>query len=218
MIDTVNTKCMQVYLLDSPDNGRGTASVSGSLLETVDHAGKTQPVVNAPVYLADARDGCYLAAGLTGDEGGFCFSHLLRGEYCLKVEHNGSVMCDEKAILKVDTEDLHLDITARLSRSKMTATISGSRSAVYLNPLDRGISFGPNPSLDGKLSLNLKASFKRLKLEISDLSGWIVRTMDLNEIQAGITKAVDLEGLEKGTYILEISTSRDRLSKQLVLQ
>ncbi len=218
MIDTVNNKCMQVYLLDSPDKRMGTASVSGLLMETGDHAGKTQPVVNAPVYLADAKDGCYMAAGLTGDEGGFCFSHLMRGEYCLKVEHNGSVRYDEKAILKIDTEDLHLDITARLSKSKMTTTISGSRSADYLNPLDRGISFDPNPSLDGKLSLNLKASFKRLKLEISDLSGWIVRTMDLNEIQAGYTEAVDLDGLKKGTYVLEISTSRDRLSKQLVLQ
>ena len=64
----------------------------------------------------------------------------------------------------------------------------------------------------------MKDSFKKLKLEITDLAGWIVRTMDLIEIQAGYTDAVDLEDLEKGTYILEISTSRDRLSKQLVLQ
>jgi hypothetical protein len=55
-------------------------------------------------------------------------------------------------------------------------------------------------------------------LEITDLGGWIVRTMDLDEIQAGYSDAVDLEDLEKGTYILEISTNRDRLSKQLVLQ
>jgi len=100
----------------------------------------------------------------------------------------------------------------------MTTTISGDMHAGYLNPLDRGISFDPNPSLDGKLNLILKDSFKRLKLEITDLSGWIVRTMDLDGIQAGDTDAVDLEDLEKGTYILEISTSRDRLSKQLVLQ
>ena len=209
---------MHVYLLDFPDKGIGTASVSGSLIETDEHTGRLQPVENAPVYLADAKDGCYLAAGLTGDDGEFCFSHLMTGEYCLIAEHKGSARCDEDAILKIDTDDLHMEVTAKLVRKRMTTTIKRSRAAVFLNPLDRGISFDPNPSLDGKLNLILKDSFKRLKLEITDLSGWIVRTMDLNEIQAGYTNAVDLEGLEKGTYILEVSTSRDRLSKQLVLQ
>ena len=50
------------------------------------------------------------------------------------------------------------------------------------------------------------------------MAGWIVKTMDLKELQAGHTDAVDLEDLQKGTYILELSTNRDRLSKQLVLQ
>jgi len=81
MIDTVNTRSMHVYLLDSPDKGIGTASVSGSLLEINGNPGEVQPVANAAVYLADARDGCYIAAGLTGDNGDFCFTHLLTGEY-----------------------------------------------------------------------------------------------------------------------------------------
>ncbi len=209
---------MHVYLLDAPGNGIGTASVSGSLREDNGKAGGSQPLVNTPVYLADAKDGCYIAAALTGDKGEFCFSHLLTGEYCLKAEHQGSVRCDERARLKIDADGLHFDIEARLDRKRMKTTVTGNRSAVYLNPLDRGISFNPNPSLDGKLNLIMKDSFKRLKVEITDLAGWIVRTMDLDEIQAGYTDAVDLEDLEKGTYILEISTNRDRLSKQLVLQ
>lgn len=209
---------MHVYLLDSPENGIGTASVSGLLTELKGDTGKSQAVVNSPVYLADAQDGCYMAAGITGEDGEFCFSHLVLGEYCLKVEHQGSVQCDEKAILKIDTDGQHFEIEARLDGNRMTTIITGNSSAVYSNPLDRGISFNPNPSLDGKLNLIMKDSFKRLKLEITDLAGWIVRTMDLREIQAGHKDAVDLEDLEKGTYILEISTSRDRLSKQLVLQ
>ncbi len=213
---------MHVYLLDSPGNGIGTASVSGLLIEDkgVAEAEVEDSIglVNTPVYLADAKDGCYIAAGVTGQEGEFCFSHLVTGEYCLKVEHQGLVMCDEGTRLKIDIEGLHFDIEARLDRNMMRTTITGNRSAVYKNPLDRGISFNPNPSLDGKLNLKMKNSFKRLKLEITDLGGWIVRTMDLGEIQAGYTDAVDLEDLEKGTYVLEISTSRDRLSKQLVLQ
>jgi hypothetical protein len=218
MIDTVNTRSMHVYLLDSPDLGIGTASVSGSLVEINGSPAKTEPLMNTPIYLADAKDGCYIAAGLTGDDGKFCFTHLVTGEYFLKVEHNGSVRCDERARLKIDTDGLHFGVSARLDRKKMATTITGNRSAVYWNQLDRGISFGPNPSLDGKLNLILKDSFKRLKLEITDLSGWIVRTMELNEIKAGYTDSVDLGDLEKGTYILEISTNSDRLSKQLVLQ
>jgi hypothetical protein len=209
---------MHVYLLDAPGNGIGTASVSGLLREDKDKAGGSQTLVNTPVYLADAKDGCYIAAALTGDKGEFCFSHLLTGEYCLKVEHQGTVRCDERARLKIDADGLHFDIEARLDRKRMKTTITGNRSAIYINPLDRGISFNPNPSLDGKLNLIMKDSFKRLKLEITDLAGWIVRTIDLGEIQSGYTDAFDLEDLEKGTYILEISTSRDRLSKQLVLQ
>ena len=209
---------MQVYLLDSPDLGIGRASVSGSLVEISDNPGKTEPLLNTPIYLADAKDGCYLAAGLTDDNGEFCFTHLVTGEYCLKVEHNGSVRYDERATLMIDTDGIHFDVTARLNGKRMITTITGTRSAVYWNPLVRGISFGPNPSLDGKLNLLLKDSFKRLKLEITDLSGWIVRTMDLGEIKAGYTETVDLADLEKGTYILEISIGRDQLSKQLVLQ
>jgi hypothetical protein len=209
---------MHVYLLDSPENGIGTASVSGLLTEENSDAGGSKSLTNTPVYLADAKDGCYIAAGLTGEKGDFCFSHLVTGEYCFKIEHEGSVSCDEGAIIAVDTDGMHFDILARVDRKRMTTTIEGSRSSTYLNPLERGISFNPNPSLDGKLNLILKDSFKRLKLEITDLGGWIVRTMDLDEIQAGYSDAVDLEDLEKGTYILEISTNRDRLSKQLVLQ
>ena len=209
---------MHVYLLDAPGNGIGTASVSGSLREDNGKAGGSQALVNTPVYLADAKDGCYIAAALTGDKGEFCFSHLLTGEYCLKAEHQGSVRCDERAMLKIDADGLHFDIEARMDRKRMKTTVTGNRSAVYLNPLERSISFNPNPSLDGKLNLIMKDSFKKLKLEITDLAGWIVRTMDLIEIQAGYTDSVDLEDMEKGTYILEISTSRDRLSKQLVLQ
>jgi len=218
MIETVNNRNMQVYLLDSPDLGIGTASVSASLVEISDNPKKTEPLVNTPIYLADAKDGCYMAAGLTDDNGQFCFSHLVTGEYHLKVEHNDSVWCDERTTLKIDADGLHFDVAARLNRKSMTTTITGTRSAVYWNPLDHGISFGQNPSLDGKLNLHIKDSFTKLKLEITDLSGWIVRTMDLAEIKAGHTDTVDLGDLEKGTYILEISTSRDRLSKQLVLQ
>lgn len=209
---------MHVYLLDSPENGIGTASVSGLLTEDKGEAGGSVPLSNTPVYLADVKDGCYIAAGLTADKGDFCFSHLVTGEYCFKIEHDGSVRCDEGATITVDTDGMHFDILARVDRKRLITTIEGNRSGVYLNPLERGISFNPNPSLDGKLNLILKDSFKRLKLEISDLGGWIVRTMDFDGIQAGYTDAVDLEDLEKGTYILEISTNRDRLSKQLVLQ
>jgi hypothetical protein len=218
MIETVNTASMHVYLLDSPDLGIGTASVSGSLFEISANPGKTEPLLNTPIYLADAKDGCYMAAGLTDDHGEFCFTHLVTGEYCLKVEYKGSIRCDERVTLKIDTDGLHFDVRARLDRKRMTTTITGTRSAVYWNPLIRGISFGPNPSLDGKLNFLLKDSFKRLKLDITNLSGWIVRTMDLGEVKAGYTETIDLGDLEKGTYILEISTSRDRLSKQLVLQ
>jgi hypothetical protein len=180
--------------------------------------GQQRPVSNAPVYLADARDGCYISAGLTDVQGEFCFSHLLRGEYCLKVEHHGSVWCDESTNLNIDMDGLHIDVTATLIRQGMTTSVNRTRPAKQLNPLDHGISFDPNPNLDGKLNFMLKAPFPRLKLEITDMSGWIVRTMDLNGGQAGHTEALDLEDLEKGTYILEISTSRDRLSKQLLLQ
>ena len=159
MIDTINTNCLHVYLLDSPDNGIGTASVSGLLLEDKGEAGDLIGLVNSPVYLADAQDGCYIAAGVTGEKGEFCFSHLVTGEYCLKVEHQGSVMCDDSARLTIDAEGLHFDIEARLDRKMMRTTITGNRSAVYLNPLDQGISFNPNPSLDGKLNLNIKDSF-----------------------------------------------------------
>ena len=218
MFDTVNTEGMHVYLLDAQDKGMGTAWVSGLVVESNSQQGQEKPVVNIPVYLADARDGCYIAAGLTNGSGEFCFSHLLAGEYCLKVEHNGLVKCDERARLKIDTEGLQLVVRASLDKSSMTTTITGNRPAEYLNPLERGISFEPNPSPDGRINLILKDSFERLKLEITDLSGWIVRTIDLDEPRAGFTDAVDLEDLEKGTYILEISTSRDRLLKQLILQ
>jgi hypothetical protein len=218
MKELINTGCMHVYLLDAHDKQLGTASVSGSLVEILGGNGLSQAVANAPVYLADANDGCYVAAGLTGDNGEFSFTNLLAGEYCLKVEHRGSVKSDEKAKLKIDNDGLHFDVTARLDQKKMNTSISGNRPSKYLNPLERGISFDPNPGLDGKLNFVIKDSFKRLKLEISDLSGWIVRTIDLDEPQAGYRDTVDLEDLEKGSYILEISTSKDRLSKQLILQ
>jgi hypothetical protein len=209
---------MHIYLLDSPDKGIGTASISGTLLESIGDERQSQTVVNAPVYLADAKDGCYVSAGLTDDTGEFCFSHLVTGEYCLKVEHNGSVMCDEGAKLRVDRDGMRMMVAITLDRRSISTTITGNLPAAYLNPLDSGISFDPNPSLDGKLNLKVKESFPRLKLEITDLSGWIVRTMDLGEIHKGQSDSLDLDDLEKGTYILEISTNRDRLSKQLVLQ
>ena len=218
MSELVNTGCMHVYLLDSPDKEIGTASVSGSLVENAGNNGPSRAVANAPIYLADARDGCYIAAGLTGDNGEFSFTHLLAGEYSIKVEHQGSVKCDERTKLKIGSDGLHFEVTAKLDPDSMETSISGNRPSEYLNPLERGIGFDPNPSLDGKLNLIVKDSFKRLKLEISDLSGWIVRTRDFIEPQAGYRDTLDLEDLDKGTYILEISTSKDRLSKQLVLQ
>ena len=83
---------------------------------------------------------------------------------------------------------MHLDVSAKVDRKCMITSSRRNRSGVYSNPLERGISFNPNPSMDGKLNLMLKESFKRLKLEITDLGGWIVRTMDLNEIQAGYSR------------------------------
>jgi hypothetical protein len=209
---------MAVYLLDAPDKGIGTASISGMLFEHYRENMQTRTVSNAPVYLADAKDGCYIAAGLTDNAGEFCFSHLVTGAYSLKVEYRGSVWCDEKTWLKVEQEGLHMMISVTLDGSSISTVIDKQRPATYLNPLDSGISFDPNPSPDGKLTLSMKESFQRLRLEISDLSGWIVRTMDLNEIRAGYSDTLNLDDLEKGTYILEITTNRDRLSKQLVLQ
>jgi hypothetical protein len=218
MTNTIHSKALHVYLLDAPDKGVGTAFVSGLLEETSSGNGQQRPVVNAPVYLADAKDGCYISAGLTDDKGTFCFTHLLTGEYCLKVEHQGSVRCDDDARLKIDTDGLHLEVKAILHGGELITSISRRGTGRQRNPLDHGISFNTNPNLDGKLNLILNASFPRLKLEITDLSGWIVRTLDMNERPAGHTETLDLEDLEKGTYILEISTSRDRMSKQLVLQ
>jgi hypothetical protein len=218
MIDTIHSKDLQIYLLDAPDKGVGTASVSGLLKETTSGNGQGRPVVNAPIYLADARDGCYISAGLTDEKGEFCLTHLVTGEYCLKVEHQGSVMCDESARLQIDSDGLHIEVTATLHGGEMITSMTRKSPGRRPNPLDHGISFNSNPNPDGKLNLLLNESFLRLKLEITDLSGWIVRTLDLNEPQAGHTEAIDLEDLAKGTYILEISTGRDRLSKQLVLQ
>jgi hypothetical protein len=218
MIGTLKSKALQIYLLDAPDKGVGTASVSGLLVEIGKVNGQQRPVSNAPVYLADARDGCYISAGLTDEKGEFCFSHLITGEYCLKVEHQGSVRCDESALINLDTDGLQVDVRATLHKGEMITNVTRKGPGKLPNPLDHGISFNPSSNLNGKLNLMLNASFPRLKVEITDLSGWIVRTLDLNERQAGHTEALDLEDLERGTYILEISTSRDRLSKQLVLQ
>ena len=74
---------MHVYLLDTPDNGVGTASVSGPADREIRARPEAVPLPNAPIYLADAIDGCYIAAGLTGEKGDFCSSHLITGEYSL---------------------------------------------------------------------------------------------------------------------------------------
>ena len=218
MTETVNTKCMHVFLLDAPEKVKGAASVSGALFESDEDSNDSIPVANVPVYLADARDGCYIAAGLTGEKGEFSFFNLQAGEYCLKVDHNGTVKCDERVKLKIDSDGLQVDVTANLNRSRMITSVTENRSSVNLNPLEDGLSFDPNPSLDGMLNLSSIETFKRLKLEISDLSGWIVMMRDLVEIQPGYTESFDLGNLEKGTYLLDISTYRDRLLKQLILQ
>ena len=225
-MDKNTTKPLQFSISNHQDTDVRVASVAGVLLEARSYSnpegyeasGAAFPIPHAPVYLADVRDGCYIASGLTDNDGNFIFHNIPNGQYCIKVEHNNSTVCDRKNQLAIDDQVEHLNVKAIISQRRMIARVLANPSKNNRPPIEEGVSFELASEYNGLLKLRVSMPFRNLKMEILDLTGWIVFVKNFENISIGYETALDLNHLERGAYIIQVSGSNYTATKELILE
>lgn len=86
------------------------------------------------------------------------------------------------------------------------------------NDLDNAIELYPNPSADGKFSIqyNLKQQ-ATLQVDLMDINGRVIKTQKLPNIKSGLMP-VNAGHLQSGLYLLKISSENAYTVKKLVVQ
>jgi hypothetical protein len=229
MMNLKSTKPLQLFISDYQNTESNVASVVGVVLEARSYRNVSNPandvgyaaafpISHAPVYLADAKDGCYIASGLTDNDGNFIFQNISNGWYCIKVDHDGSTICDEKNQIRIDDNVQNLDVKAIISKQRMITRVRANSLLNQRSPMEEGLCIELSPEYDGRLKLKVNMPFNHLKMKILDLSGWIVFIRDYKKIPEGYEDLQDLNHLDPGTYIMHISGSNYLSSKKLILQ
>ncbi len=85
------------------------------------------------------------------------------------------------------------------------------------NDLDKAIELYPNPSVDGRVSLqyNLKNA-QHLQIAIIDLNGSVVREHRINNALSGV-QSLNLQSLANGLYIIKITGAENFTTKKLMI-
>jgi hypothetical protein len=228
-VNLLTHKPVQSFLSDYQDPGKGEASVAGLVMQarSLNKVSRrlrrkfprsVMPLGNAPVYLSDFEDGCYIAAGLTDKAGRFFFQNIPHGEYCIKIDHRGSTRCDPESRLKIDAKISNLDFKAIISPKHMVTRIITNPLVHLKNPMAEGIHLELKDDTNVFLRTGTKIPLTDMKIEVSDLSGWIVFFRCYGDVPPGYEADHDLNHLGKGDYIIRISGSNYSLCKKLTLQ
>lgn len=228
-MDPKTTKPLQYSISDHQDTNQSIASVAGVVLEARGYKNGLNPkaeevhaaafpIPHAPVYLADVKDGCYVASGLTDNDGNFVFHNIPNGRYCIKVDHENSTVCDRKNQLRIDDEIEHLDVKAIVMERRMVARVHENPSSNHRRTIEEGVSIELASEHHVRLKLRVNLPLSSLKIDISDQSGWIVFTRNFETISIGYETELDLNHLERGTYIVQISGSNYSATKELILE
>jgi len=225
-MDRKLTKPLQFSISDHQDADVSVASVAGVLMEArnysnpdgYDARGAAFPIPHAPVYLADVKDGCYIASGLTDNDGNFIFHNIPNGRYCIKVEHDNSTVCDRINQLAIDDEIEYLKIKAIISNRRMIARVIANSKENYRSPIEEGVRFKLASDYNGMLKLRVNMSLNSLKIEILDHTGWILFIRNFEDVSIGYETVLDLNHLEHGTYIIQVSGDNYTATKKLILQ
>ncbi len=103
--------------------------------------------------------------------------------------------------------------TGKYENSGFISIASGINTSI--NTLE--VKLYPNPSADGKVSVNVKMeAASELSIKITDLKGSVVYT-DTKELGKGLN-TVELNGLQQGMYVVEMSTEYGVSRTKLIVQ
>ncbi len=207
---------LQITLLEDPDSGNGTGSVSGSMHEEDGakksvstrfghYQGEGTPIDSVPVYLVDL-EGNIVHADVTDEQGKFDFMQIAQGEYLLKADYLGYPMSDDNDTLKISVQNAVYEIVAVVSNEEIASSIikiTGIRGASILSQLK----VYPNPfSEDLTISTGI-AGNKTLSYQLTELSGRILRRGIVHCNNGKGLIRLDTETLEPGCYLLGIRIS-----------
>ena len=224
-----STKPLKLFISDYQNTDINIACVAGVILEARSYRkvsnlannvgyAATFPISHAPVYLADAKDGCYIASGLTDNDGSFIFQNISSGWYCIEEDHDGSTICDEKNQIRIDNNVQNLKVKSIISKQRMITRVIANSLLNQSSHMTEGVGIELSPEQNGRLKLRVNTPINNLKIEILDPSGWIVFFKDYKNILEGFEELQDLNHLDPGSYIMQISGSNYIASKQLILQ
>ncbi len=205
---------IQITLLEAPESGDGTGSVSGSMHEenggkksvrisNATYQGEGTPLDSVPVYLVNMT-GNIVHADVTDEQGEFDFTQIAQGEYLLKADYLGYPMSADNDTLKISSENAVYEIVAVVSDEEIASSITkvtGINEASIL----RQLKVYPNPFSE-YLTIHTGINGEEtLSYQLKELSGRTLRSGVVECSNGRGLIRLDTEALNPGCYLLGIS-------------
>ncbi|MEE4213743.1 MAG: T9SS type A sorting domain-containing protein, partial [Bacteroidales bacterium] len=200
-------------VVQRPDQGSGTGTVTGSLLEistikssmAVSGTGEKNgiPLKDCYVYLLDAGDQAVKAFDITSQEGEFVFSKLDAGEYLFYADYKDRHMNSSNPLLEVgaESDSIHIDAVAGIETIDIQVevisyieTITGAKLKVYPVPVKDKLTIS---------FMNDISSGRIEKIKIIDLNGHILHEQPITAMD-GSDIVLDMSHYAPGIYLLRI--------------
>jgi hypothetical protein len=215
---------LQIILLEAPDPGDGSGSVSGSMHEEDGakksvsirngrYQGAGTPLDSVPVYLVDL-EGNIVHADVTDEQGEFDFMKITQGDYMLKADYLGYPMAAGNDTLQITGENEKFEIVAVVSSETITSSVARitgmdettlpAEMKVYPNPFRDYLWISTGDAVTGEFSYSL-----------TELSGRVLLNGKVRHDTGNERVRLHTDGLEPGCYLLHIGS--DNLERTMMV-
>ena len=214
-----------ICVIQRPDQGSGTGTVTGSLLEistiknsmAVSGTGEKNgiPLEGCYVFLLDAQDQAVKAFDITSQEGEFVFSKLEAGEYLFYADYKDKHMNSSNPLLEVgaESDSIHIDAVAGIETIDIQVevisyieTITGAKLKVYPVPVKEMLTISFMNDISPGCIKNIK---------IIDLNGHVLYEQ-LKPGLGGTDLYIDMSRFSPGIYLLKINMGENSYNTKII--
>jgi uncharacterized repeat protein (TIGR01451 family) len=204
-----------IELVTAPEDGSGSASISGIFMTTGNAGGRAwvqnsafeegNPVANVPLVLLNEQNDL-VAFAHSETNGTFTFDKLNVGNYDMIAYYEGWMMDPGRDVITIAGEEEEIEISVLADAGQINVKVEKVTVLEELHE-SRGLRVYPNPA-HSQLNIQFDQTDMQVPIffQVMDLNGRMVYENTQNRLKSSGDMSININQLPDGVYILKVVT------------